>query len=365
MKVLHINAGLEEGGGKNHIISLLSQFDAGTVDLLVLEDGIVAKEAKKLGITVHVFAQHSRYDLSILKRLAQFINAHSFDIIHTHGARANFIFSAIQNKVSAYWLITVHSDPALDFMNRGIRGNIFTKLNLASLKKADHIIVVTDSLKKPLLKLGIDEKKITVIYNGIDFRVEIAKTENLSKNEIFTLTCVARFHPIKGHELLLESLKSIDFSDYVLNLVGDGELKNSLEKKVHQLNLQKKVHFLGFLGQPEVEKVITTSDLTILASYNEGFPLVLLESAKQKVPFIATNVGDISLLIPNKSIGWLISPGSTSSLTQALNEAYREWQSGELNAKGNNVHHLASTQFSIEQFYQSTLSVYKKIIYHS
>ncbi len=57
MRILHMNAGAEDGGGKTHIISLLDQFPTGEVELAVFEDGIVAKEARELGIKVHVFSQ--------------------------------------------------------------------------------------------------------------------------------------------------------------------------------------------------------------------------------------------------------------------------------------------------------------------
>ncbi|MBT2731114.1 glycosyltransferase family 4 protein [Carnobacterium sp. ISL-102] len=359
MKVLHINAGLEDGGGKNHILSLLSQFDPTTAELLVMEDGIIAEEAKKLGIQVHTLKQQSRYDLSILKRLAQFINDHAFDIVHTHGARANFIFSMIRRKVAARWLITVHSDPTFDFMDRGIKGTLFTKLNLASLKKADHLIVVTDSLMQPLLELGIIPKKMTIIYNGLQFEPNTAKT--YAKNDRFTLTCIARLHPIKGHDLLLESLHAAHFNDFRLNLVGDGDLKASLEKKAQQLNMQKNVHFLGFLNKPQVEETIAHSDITILASYNEGFPMVLLESANQKVPFIATDVGDIALLVPDESYGWCVPAKSVESLTGALNEAYTAWENNTLALKGERLYQLASKQFSLERFYQQTLALYETL----
>ena len=361
MKVLHINAGLEDGGGKNHILSLLSQFDPTVAELLVLEDGIIADEAKKLGITVHVLKQRSRYDLTILKRLTQFINDHSFDIVHTHGARANFIFSTIRKKVAARWLITVHSDPTLDFMNRGIKGTLFTKFNLASLKKADHLIVVTDSLIQPLLKLGISQKKMTIIYNGIQFEPHTSRAS--IKNKAFTLTCIARLHPIKGHALLLDSLHAARFTNFTLNLVGDGELKASLEKKVHQLTMQEQVNFLGFLNKPQVDETIANSDITVLASYNEGFPMVLLESANQKMPFIATDVGDIALLVPDKSYGWCVPAGSTESLTDALNEAYAAWENQTLASKGERLYQLASNEFSLERFYRHTFALYEELVH--
>ena len=79
MRILHMNAGAEDGGGKTHIISLLDQFPTGEVELAVFEDGIVAKEARELGIKVHVFSQKSRYDLSILKNISEFINKEKFE----------------------------------------------------------------------------------------------------------------------------------------------------------------------------------------------------------------------------------------------------------------------------------------------
>lgn len=360
MKILHINAGLEDGGGKNHILSLLSQFDPETAELLVLEDGIIADEAKKLSINVHILEQKSRYDLSILQRLVQFIKYRSFDIVHTHGARANFIFSAVHKKVPSIWVTTVHSDPTLDFMNRGLKGTIFTKLNIASLKKADHLILVSDSLMQPLLELGLKKDQLSIIYNGIQFEPDQIKTA--PKNERFTLTCVARLHPIKGHETLLNSLAVAQFKDFTLNLVGDGELRPTLEKKVHELNLQNQVRFHGFLNPPQVETIIARSDLTVLASYNEGFPLVLLESAKQKIPFIATDVGDVQQLVPDRNYGWRVLAKSVSSLTNALNEAYNEWEQNELQFKGEKVYQLASDQFSLSRFYNNTEALYKKLL---
>lgn len=360
MKILHINAGLEDGGGKNHILSLLSQFDSETAELLVLERGIIAEEAAKLGIRVHVLEQRSRYDLSILKRLVQFISDGSFDIVHTHGARANFIFAAVHKKVPAIWVTTVHSDPTLDFMNRGIKGTIFTKLNTASLKKADHLILVSDSLKEPLLELGLKKEQMTVIYNGIQFANKLDQPS--AKNEVFTLTCIARLHPIKGHEVLLKSLAAAQFTDFKLHLVGDGELKSTLEELVRTLKLQDQVQFHGFLDAAQVEAQIVQSDVTVLASYNEGFPLVLLESAKQKVPFIATDVGDVQRLIPDNGYGRLVPPRSVNDLTVALNEAYSDWEHNNLATKGEKVYQLAHEQFSIQRFYNDTVALYQHLL---
>ena len=80
-----------------------------------------------------MFSQKSRYDLSILKNISEFINKEKFDVVHTH-SRANFYVSLMKKRIKAKWVTTIHSDPFQDFTKQGFKGWIFTKLNLKALK---------------------------------------------------------------------------------------------------------------------------------------------------------------------------------------------------------------------------------------
>ena len=124
MKVLHVNAGLENGGGLSHIVNLLTEAkqEGKDFELLTLAEGPVAQTAREQGIETHVLGANSRYDLASLKKLTRFINDGDYDIVHTHGARANLFLSLIHKKIKATWCITVHSDPYLDFAGRGTGG---------------------------------------------------------------------------------------------------------------------------------------------------------------------------------------------------------------------------------------------------
>lgn len=359
MKALHVNAGLEEGGAKTHILSLLSQFDVQTAELLVLEEGIVAKEARALGITVHTLGQESRYDLTVLKKLVTFIDTGHFDVVHTHGARANLMLSLIKNKIKAAWILTVHSDPRLDFVGKGIKGKLFAYLNVRSIKKADGLIAVTEAFKKELVEMGISKNHIFVVYNGIVFDGQRSEQK---KHSVFTITYIARLTPIKGHEFLFESLKASSLKNIHLNIIGDGELRKTLEQKAEELDLSKNIQFHGFLDKSAIEKTLQQTDLSVLASYSEGFPLALLESANQRVPFVSTDVGDVRMLIPNESYGWLVPSGDQAAFAKALNVAYNDWKIGELAKKGEKLFQLASRDFSQERFYQETIAVYQKYV---
>ncbi len=360
VKILHINAGLEEGGGKSHILSLLNNFSSQKVELLTLEEGEMAKEAREKGIPVIVLRQAGRYDLSILKKLKKIIKNGKYDIIHTHGARANFIVFLIHKSISPKWITTVHSDPTKDFFDRGLKGKVFGQLNLMSLSHTDGIIVVTESLKKKLSELSISSEKIYVIYNGIDFTY--SKHMESHKNDKFTLTIIARLHPIKGHRLLLDSLKKESFTCYELNIIGGGELLTELKSLVIKNPLKGRVKFWGPLKKEKIESILDETDLTLLTSYSEGFPLTLLESARQKVPFISTNVGDIKKLIPNDSYGWLVETNNSNEIRLALEEAYNEWEQGILYKKGEKVFQLAATQYSLKNMVEKTEDVYACVV---
>lgn len=359
MKILYINAGLEDGGGKNHILGLMSQFEAGEVELLVFHKGMMALEAREEGIPVKLIEQSSRYDLSILKKIILFINQKEFDIVHSHGARANFLVGLIKNKLNAQWVVTVHSDPKLDFAGRGPVGRIFGNLNIRSLKKADAVIAVTENFLEMLADMGLPRDKLFAVYNGI---VYDAVEPDKAQNTVFTLTCIARLHPIKGHKLLLESLKASSFENYQLNIIGGGKLRKPLEQEVKRMGLEEKTAFFGFLAKPEIETVLRATDVTVLASYSESFPLVLLESANQRVPFISTDVGDVSKLCPDVAYGWIVPVGDQPALTKALESAYRAWQNGTLKEKGKKVFSLASAEFSLSALHKQTIEIYKKQI---
>lgn len=365
MKVLHMNAGAETGGGKTHIISLLSQFPKDVVELAVFEEGAIASEARALGIKVHVFSQSSRYDISILSKIRSFINKEDFDIVHTHGARANFYLSLLRRKINAKWVTTIHSDPTLDFMKRGLKGWVFTKLNLRSFKKVDLFFAITERFKMNTVTLGVPEEKICTIYNGIEYDHIPAEPYDVKENfgiqeDVFTAIQVARLHPVKGHEILFEALQKTKIPKIKVLLLGDGPIENELKATVKQKGLEDKVLFLGH--REDAKNLYAAAHINVLTSYSESFPLVLLEGANQHLTSIATDVGDMSQLIVDDTYGWIIPIGDATALTRALEEAYEKWKNGELVEMGERLYTHASSHFSLRNLYENTYEAYKKVL---
>ncbi len=169
MKVLHLISGGETGGSKNHLISLLQQFNKEEIILGVFQEGKLSEEARESGLPVVVFGQTSRYDFSVIKKVKALIKEQQITIVHTHGPRANLFTYFLKKQGDFKWITTIHSDPSKDFIKGGVKGKVFTWLNMKVLNEIDYFFAVSNRFKDMLVQFGLASNKIFVIYNSIPF----------------------------------------------------------------------------------------------------------------------------------------------------------------------------------------------------
>jgi L-malate glycosyltransferase len=368
MKVLHLNAGTETGGGMVHILSLLGKLNSNEMVLGVFEKGPMYYDAQKLGINVTYFGQASRYDFSILKKIAQYIQDENIQIVHSHGPRANLFVFLLRKKykLGCKWVTTIHSDPRDDFLGKGFKGKLFTRIHLFSLKSMDHFFAISNRFKEMLTRFGIDPNKITTIYNGIDFHASLPKSVEREEygltDQDFVIIMVARLHPVKGHTIAFHAFQKVveRFPNVKLLLLGDGDLLDELKYLAKELGIENKVLFLGF--KENVHSYLSISDLEILTSYSESFPLVILEAARAHIPVISTDVGGVKDLISDPSLGWVIPIKDENALKNSIEEAIMAKETGELKLLAENLYKKALSTYSLDQFCESIYKTYTKLV---
>ncbi len=365
MKVLHLIGGKEIAGSKNHLLSLLKNFNKEEVILGVFEKGIIYDEAKALGIDVRYLGQKTRYDFSVLFALKTLIKKEGVTILHTHGPRANLYGYFVRKTENIIWTTTVHSDPRFDFIGRGIKGKLFTLLNLFVLKKVNHCFAISNRFSQMLRELKVN-CRITTIYNGISFSENHELYYNqaelsLSKKD-FVMIMVGRLHPIKGHVVVFEAIKNIKdkIPNIKLLIVGDGPIKEELERKVVECDIDDHVMFLGFQPEQKIHSLLKLSDVFVLSSYSESFPLVVLEASRAKVPVISTDVGGVKDLIVDNSLGWVIPPKDVKSLEGAMLNAYE--MKDQLENIGENLYKKAENKYSVKQLFEAVNAAYKELM---
>jgi glycosyltransferase involved in cell wall biosynthesis len=151
-------------------------------------------------------------------------------------------------------------------------------------------------------------------------------------DEEVLLTFVGRVVPIKRVDRLLRSvsLARAQGAQVRLAIVGDGEIRPSLETLARDLGIRKSVHFLGY--RRDLPRICAATDIAVITSENEGTPVSLIEAAAAGCPAIATAVGGVGEVV-TPDTGILIPPGDERALagtiTQLAANPELRWHLGE------------------------------------
>ena len=161
MKVIHLISGGDTGGAKTHIHYLLSGLSK-SIDatLVCFMQGEFSQEAKALGIRTIVLEGNIP---SVISRLKRLVREGGYDLIHSHGARGNFMAALISRSCGLPVVTTVHSDPKLDYLGRPLAALVYGSLNNYALHRSDYLVGVSQSMKDLLIGRGFDPNKIFTI----------------------------------------------------------------------------------------------------------------------------------------------------------------------------------------------------------
>jgi glycosyltransferase involved in cell wall biosynthesis len=157
------------------------------------------------------------------------------------------------------------------------------------------------------------------IYNGITFGEETG--ELLCKAGVFRhsgpkILHVGRFSAQKNHDALLEVLARLPAASLVL--VGDGERKNDIERRVQDMKLQDRVTFLGEIGPKEVRAVMRSCDLFMFPSIYEAMPMALLEAMATGMPIVASDIPANRELVQDAGVLRTLDPEQFASAAMRL-----------------------------------------------
>ena len=202
-------------------------------------------------------------------------------------------------------------------------------------KMITFLVTGTEGIKREYAKqYNIPLEKIQVLPNWIDiekWKVESGKWKVAEKQEELRerlnipenakiLLFVHRLSKRKGAHYLPEILKRLQDENIVLLVVGDGPERKALELQTINYQLQTKIRFLGWIPQNEIVKYFAIADVFMMPSEEEGFPHVLLEAMASGVPFVASNIGVVSDIIPQSMRDYLVAVGDVTTFSQKINK---------------------------------------------
>jgi colanic acid/amylovoran biosynthesis glycosyltransferase len=189
------------------------------------------------------------------------------------------------------------------------------------LESAEFVAGVSSFGKSQLMRLTTDDwEKVHVVRCGVD--AQFLENEPTPVPSARRLVCVGRLSPQKGQLLLIEAAARLKKSgaDFELVLVGDGELREPIERAIRENDLGKNVRITGWSSNDEVRKEIVAARALVLPSFAEGLPVVIMEALGLGRPVVSTYIAGIPELVETGKNGWLVPAGSVDALVVAMKE---------------------------------------------
>lgn len=186
-----------------------------------------------------------------------------------------------------------------------------------ALQHARRVITTSHVTATSLRDYRVPEHRVTAVLPGTDPR----PLSTGSTDGTFNLLCVATLTQRKGHSILLDALAGLQDLPWQLSCVGsterDASIFHALQEQRATLGLSDRVRFVGEVDEAELQSAYKRADLFVLASYHEGYGMVLGEAIACGLPIIATDAGAIPQTIPSGA-GLLVPPGDSVSLANSL-----------------------------------------------
>ena len=249
-----------------------------------------------------------------------------FDLVHAHVAYPDGLAATLFGKVVGKpVLITAHGSDVKVYPKEH---KVWRMLTVRALLQADKIIAVSSELKREIGKLGVDLRKVKVIFNGVnpDLFHPLPKPTALSQKGLSKkskrIIYIGGLFPEKGVRVLIEAMSILAAcrDDVKMVLVGANEKGKSDKgfiQMVKSFGLQERVIFVNKVCNTEIPLWLAASDLLVLPSFSEGFGLSLVEALACGRPVVSTTCGGPEDIV-TQEVGFLVPPGDVTALARAI-----------------------------------------------
>jgi glycosyltransferase involved in cell wall biosynthesis len=324
---------MEKGGAERVLSMLLSNFSLDSklcIHLLQLEKGL--SYDLPLNVTRVVLSGSGKSEFRKFVDLpfqawqvSRYIKNHRINTVMSFLYRANYINILAKVLGVEYKAILNVRSTTSRYLSEGIRGKINLFLIKHLFNRSDLIISNSMGVDRDLKSLMNITSKTRVIYNPVDISA-IKTQKNICmdikfnfKTNVKYIISVGRIVPLKRNKDLIDAFHQLQKEDSNLEVIflGDGILRDDLMTYCTELNIKRKVHFLGNVSNPFY--YLSRSDIFVLNSQVEGFPNVLVEAMACGLPVISSDcMSGPREILRDSNYGHLYSVGNITRLIDKI-----------------------------------------------
>jgi glycosyltransferase involved in cell wall biosynthesis len=339
--------------------------------ILKVFHGVETSEEKLINKHLYGFNEYVTVNSHFAEMVREVYEKEPFDLLHVHDFQVLLIGSMLKDlkipKIFTWHIPITENTPKawMDFI-------------VTYMKEYDNVVLSTKDYVATAIRYGLPWNKITCIPPFIAVekpkKNEFRRKYGIDQDEKIIL-CVARIDPLKGQDRLIRALPDIVkvLPKVKCVLIGNGSMTKDVlkasEKKIYEQNLKQLVEelhlkdyviFTGNITRSELMQAYETCDVVVLPSIMEGFGLTITEGMAFGKPVIGSATGGIMTQIWPGVNGYLIEPGNSTQLSEALimilsNEDLRK----SLGAKAKDIY---EKDYSLERGVRDNLELYERVL---
>ena len=333
--------------------------------------------------------------VSVVRNYLEYKNWEDIDIIyvptHTEGSRAEKALFFAKSYLKILWIL-LSAKPDAAHLHMSERGSFYRKAWILKLcrifgipvllhhhgaefedfygklskRQKAYVVKILELAQQnlvlsrflvPLLKQKAPNANVQVLYNAV-FVPDLNCYSEKNRNLLF----LGRLGQRKGTYDLLRAIQLIDCEldeDIRLNLCGDGEIQE-VKDYIEKLGIGHRIGFIGWVSGNQKEKILESAMMNILPSYNEGFPMTILETMAKGIPNISTRVAAIPEMICSGTNGYLIEAGDWEILAERILQLSRDTALRKRLSEA--AYQTVSERYSIEENIRQLKKVYRELI---
>jgi len=356
MKILIITTHLNPGGIPRYVLNVAKGMRQNGCEVCVASSGggwlpvLTASGIEHKWIPVKTKSIASPKLLISFLLLLPFLRQEKFDVIHCNTRATQMLGALIRFFLGVPYVSTFHGYYRPHFTRKWIH------------LCGDRAIAVSNSVKEHMIKdLLISDKKISVVYNGIDDTAfthrSLREPNERFINGDFVVGILGRISVEKGHFLGLDAFQLVKerYPRAKMLIAGFGRLKDKLEIAVRDMGMSDSVIIKAITPDDFFDAV----DVMLVPSSKEGFGYVVLEAFIKKVPVVGFNTGGIAEIIHDGHNGLLFDNYNAEAVRDKIGlmvDDYKMRRSLIDNAL------LSLKQYSLEKMVVETMAVYNSAI---
>lgn len=348
--VVQIIWSLTYGGAEKMVLDLVSQSASDDIlyTIIIFDPEAPLRHLVPRSVNLIVLPKRSWFGFHLYKDIHNALKKLQPDLVHVHLFTAELWGTLAARSLGIPVLYTEHNtNDDFNVVRLGIKRLV--------LRYVKYAVACSEAVERYMRKKLHITAPISVVKNGIN----VERFGGVrGQSELFSCVVVGRLMPQKGHEVLLKALSNLRQYPWSLTVVGDGDLKNSLQEQARTLEITDRITWLGF--QDDVAEILANQRFLIAPSLWEGLGVAVMEGMASGKVVIASDIGGLKELVSDGKTGYLVAPGSVSALVREIKFCFDNPEKCDQVA-------LAAKEYAVEQFSVGAMvtayeQLYKKLL---